>query len=62
MDPGRPENKGLLNNPQIHRDAYKTPLTTKRYLKFLNDKRYHKLRKQRAEWGEIFLTQVADKR
>ena len=60
--PGKPGNKGLLNNPQRSRDATKDTFDYKKYLKFLNDQRYHKVRKQRERWGEIVLIQVADKR
>lgn len=62
MDPGQPENKGLPNSPQRSRDAIKDTFDYKKYLKFPNDKRYHKLRKQRAEWGgNIFNTSSRQK-
>lgn len=60
--PGKPGNTGLLNNPQRSRDATRDTFDYKKYLNFLNDKRYHKVRKQRARWREIVLIQVADKR
>ena len=60
--PRKARKQRLAKQPPKKPSCIRDTFEYKKYLKFLNDKRYHKLRKQRAEWGGIFLTQVADKR